>query len=150
MSYKEYMQEALKLAKFSYNENEIPVGAVIVKDNKIISYGRNKREQKNNALYHAEIEAINNACKHLNSWRLNDCDIYVTLEPCIMCTGAIINSRIRKIYFGAYDLKNGFCESKYNINDLKDNYRPEIQGGILEDECEKILKDFFNKLRLKK
>ena len=143
----EFMREALKLAKAAAESGEVPVGAVIVKDGKIIAAGRNMREQKQNALSHAEIEAINNACKELNSWRLDDCELYVTLEPCPMCTGAIINSRIKTVVFGAYDSKAGSMDSVINLCDYPYNHKPEIYGGICEDECLEILQNFFKKLR---
>lgn len=143
----EFMREALKLAKAAAESGEVPVGAVIVKDGKIIAAGRNMREQKQNALSHAEIEAINNACKELKSWRLDDCELYVTLEPCPMCTGAIINSRIKTVVFGAYDSKAGSMDSVINLCDYPYNHKPEIYGGICEDECLEILQNFFKKLR---
>ena len=141
------MREALKLAKAAAESGEVPVGAVIVKDGKIIAAGRNMREQKQNALSHAEIEAINNACMELKSWRLDDCELYVTLEPCPMCTGAIINSRIKTVVFGAYDSKAGSMDSVINLCDYPYNHKPEIYGGICEDECLEILQNFFKKLR---
>lgn len=143
----EYMKLALDEAKKSYDENEVPIGAIIVKDDKVIAYGRNKRETEKNALHHAEIEAINNACKALNSWRLIDCDMYVTLEPCSMCSGAIVNSRLRKVYFGAYDEKYGCCGSITNLLELENSYHPNYEGGILEEECKNIISEFFKKLR---
>ena len=141
------MYEALNLAHEAYAEGEVPVGAVIVKDGKIIATGRNMREKKQNALSHAEIEAINNACKELGSWRLDDCEMYVTLEPCPMCTGAIINARIKTLIFGAYDSKAGSIDSVINICDYPYNHKPEIYGGICEDECLSIIKKFFENLR---
>lgn len=141
------MSEALNLAREAYDAGEVPVGAVIVKDGKIIAKGRNMREQKQNALSHAEIEAINNACKALNSWRLDDCEMYVTLEPCPMCTGAIINARIKTLVFGAYDSRAGSIDSVINLCDYPYNHKPEIYGGICEDECLNILKKFFQNLR---
>lgn len=141
------MYEALLEAKKAAEENEVPVGAVIVKNGEIIARGRNMREKKQNALSHAEIEAINNACKKLNNWHLDDCEIYVTLEPCPMCTGAIINSRIKTVIFGAYDLKAGCMDSVINLCDYPFNHRPEIYGGICEEECTEILQKFFEKLR---
>lgn len=147
MKHEEYMCEALKLAQLSLDENEVPVGAVIVKNGEIIGRGRNKREQLKNALSHAEIEAINDACVNLNSWRLEDCDMYVTLEPCPMCAGAIINSRINKVYYGAKDEKQGAVSSVISTFDLDFNHRPKVSSGILEDECSKILTDFFKTLR---
>ncbi|MBQ7965396.1 MAG: nucleoside deaminase [Ruminococcus sp.] len=146
----EFMKEALKLAQISYNEGEVPVGAVIVKENEIIATGRNRREQSKNALSHAEIEAINNACNKLGGWRLWECDIYVTLEPCPMCSGDIVNARIPNVYFGAYDKNFGCCGSTLNILELQNSFRPHFEGGILEDECSNLITDFFKKLRQKK
>ena len=146
----EFMKEALKLAQISYNEGEVPVGAVIVKDNEIIATGRNRREQSKNALSHAEIEAINNACNKLGGWRLWECDIYVTLEPCPMCSGAIVNARIPNVYFGAYDKNFGCCGSTLNILELPNSFRPHFEGGILEDKCSNLITDFFKKLRQQK
>ena len=145
-----FMKEALRLAQISYNEGEVPVGAVIVKDNEIIATGRNRREQSKNALSHAEIEAINNACNKLGGWRLWECDIYVTLEPCHMCSGAIVNARIPNVYFGAYDKNFGCCGSTLNILELQNSFRPHFEGGILEDECSNLITDFFKKLRQQK
>ncbi|MBQ8058104.1 MAG: nucleoside deaminase [Ruminococcus sp.] len=146
----EFMREALRLAEISFDEGEVPVGAVIVKDNEIIATGRNRREQSKNALSHAEIEAINNACNKLGGWRLWECDIYVTLEPCPMCSGAIVNARIPNVYFGAYDKNFGCCGSTVNILELQNSFRPHFEGGILEDECSNLITDFFKKLRQKK
>ncbi len=143
-----FMNEALQLAQLSYDEGEVPVGCVIVKDNEIIASGRNRRETTKNALHHAEIEAVNNACKVLNNWRLVDCELYVTLEPCPMCTGAIINSRIKKVVYGATDLKSGSCDSVINLFSLPYNHKPEVIAGIMEKECSKILKDFFSNIRV--
>lgn len=142
-----FMNEALKEAKIAFDKGEVPVGAVIVRNGEIIATGRNMREEKQNALSHAEIEAINNACKKLGSWRLDDCEMYVTLEPCPMCTGAIINSRIKTLIFGAYDLKAGSVDSVINLCDYPYNHKPEIYGGIMEDECLEILQKFFKNLR---
>lgn len=144
-----FMLEAIKLAKQSFDEGEVPVGAVIVKDNEVISTGRNRRETTKNALSHAEIEAIDNACTKLGGWRLWECDIYVTLEPCPMCSGAIINARIPNVYFGAYDKNFGCCGSTLNILDMENSFKPNYQGGIMEEECSKLLSDFFKKLRQK-
>ncbi|MBQ5590849.1 MAG: nucleoside deaminase [Clostridia bacterium] len=146
-NYTEFMEEALKLAYLSFDEQEVPVGAVVVKDGKIIGKGRNKREQLNNALSHAEIEAINDACNHLNSWRLENCDLYVTLEPCPMCAGAIINARINKVIYGAKDVKMGAVTSVISTFDLEFNHRPKVVGGIMEEECSQILTKFFKNLR---
>ena len=146
-----FMKEALKEAKKAYKKDEIPVGAVIVKDNKIIARAHNLKESKNNSVYHAEILAIQKACKKLNSWRLLDCEMYVTLEPCSMCAGALINSRIKKVYIGTADEKTGACGSKLNLlEDFKFNHIVEIEKYILKDECEEILKDFFKNLRKRK
>ena len=143
-----FMKEALKEAKKAYEKGETPIGAVIVKDGKIIARGHNKRETKKNALCHAEIIAINKACKKLGGWRLFQCDMYVTLEPCLMCAGAIVQSRIKNLYFGAYDKKGGAVGSLIDIPAL-DGITQEVntEGGILEDECSSILKDFFKELR---
>lgn len=141
------MYEALLEAKKAAEENEVPVGAVIVKNGEIIARGRNMREQKQNALSHAEIEVINNACKKLNRWQLDDCELYVTLEPCPMCTGAIINARLKTVIFGAYDLKAGCMDSIINLCDYPFNHKVEIYGGICEDECSEILRKFFENLR---
>ena len=143
-----YMLEALKEAKKAYLKKEVPVGAIIVKDGLIISRGHNLKETKQNSIEHAEIVAINKACKKLKSWRLIDCEMYVTLEPCVMCAGAIINSRIKKLYIGTMDMKTGACGSKLNLlEDYKFNHNVEVEKGILNKECEYILKDFFKKLR---
>lgn len=144
------MQKALELAKISAAEGEVPVGAVIVKGNKIVGTGRNRREYGKNALYHAEIEAIDNACKTLGGWRLWECDMYVTLEPCPMCAGAIINSRIKTVYYGASDLKAGSFGSVVDFNSLPYNHKPEIVSGVMEDEAKEMLSSFFKALREKK
>ena len=142
------MLEALKEAKKAYEKNEVPVGCVIVKDGKIIARGHNLKEIKCDTTKHAEIIAIQKASKKLKSWRLIDCDMYVTLEPCSMCTGSIIQSRISKLYFGAFDLKTGAVGSVLNLlEDYKFNHQVEFQGGILKNECENILKQFFKQLR---
>lgn len=149
---KEYfMKQALKEAEKALKKLEVPVGAIIVKDNKIISRAYNLKEIKKDTTYHAEIEAIKKASKKLNSWRLNDCEMYVTLEPCAMCAGAIINSRIKKLYFGTSDEKTGACGSVLNLlEDYKFNHKVIVEKGILQKECEKILKDFFKDLRKSK
>ncbi len=145
-----YMQEALTLAKMASDEGEVPVGAVVVCDGEIVGRGRNRRETGKNALAHAEIEAINEACKTLGGWRLWKCDLYVTLEPCPMCTGAIINSRIKRLVFGASDYKAGSCGSVVNLFDLPYNHKPEVISGVCEQECSEILTNFFRNLRNKK
>lgn len=145
----QFMQEAINLAIESKNDGEVPVGAVVVKNGEIIGTGKNRREYGKNALYHAELEAIDNACKKLKGWRLWQCELYVTLEPCPMCAGAIINSRIKRVYFGAYDNKAGSFGSVADFNLLKYNHKPEIYGGIMEKECSELLSDFFKELRNK-
>lgn len=142
-----FMKRALELARLSFDEGEIPVGAVIVRDGKIIGEGRNMREQKKSVISHAEIEAINNACKNIDDWRLDGCTIYVTLEPCPMCTGAIINSRISTLVFGAYDLRAGCVDSVIDLCSYPFESRPEIYAGICEDECSAILSEFFKGIR---
>lgn len=143
------MREALKEAKKAYLLGEVPVGAVIVYDNKIIARGHNTREIKQSVLGHAEINAIQKASKKIGSWRLEDCDIYVTLEPCPMCSGAIIQSRIKNLYYGATDSKTGACGSVLNLFENPFNHKVNVIGGVLEDECSRIIKDFFKELRQK-
>jgi tRNA(adenine34) deaminase len=146
-----FMKEALKEAKKAYNKEEIPVGAVIVKDNKIIARAYNVKEEKNDTTKHAEILAIQKASKKLNSWRLTDCDMYVTLEPCSMCAGALIQARIRKVYIGTMDEKTGACGSVLNLlEDYKFNHTVQIEKNIMKEQCENILKEFFKYLRNKK
>ncbi len=145
-----FMKEALKEAKKAYEKEEIPVGAVIVKDGKIIAKAHNLKESKKSSISHAEILAITKANKKLKAWRLENCEMYITLEPCMMCMGAIINARIKKIYIGTLDPKTGACESVINIDNYKFNHTVEIETGILKEECEYILKDFFKMLRKKK
>lgn len=144
---KKFMQLAISEAKKAATENEVPVGAVIVKDGVVLAAAHNMREQKQNALSHAEIEAINLACKNLGSWRLDGCEMYVTLEPCPMCTGAIINARIKTVIFGAFDKNAGCMDSVINLCDYPLGHKVEIYAGICEDECQKILQDFFENLR---
>ena len=146
-----FMAEAIKQAKKAALADETPVGAVIVLDDKIIARGYNKRETKKNALMHAEIIAIDKACKKIGAWRLSECDMYVTLEPCPMCSGAIINSRIKKLYFGAYDKKAGCCGSVANLfEEGMFNHDVEVEGGIRCEECGSILSEFFKDLRERK
>ena len=142
-----FMREALRFAKISALEGEVPVGAVVVLDGKIISCGRNRREIAKNALCHAEIEAIANACRELKGWRLWQCTLYVTLEPCPMCAGAIINARIPRLVYGASDPKAGSCGSVVNLFELPYNHKPELVNGVLQEECSQILKEFFQNLR---
>lgn len=142
------MKEALKEAQKAYDKLEVPVGAVIVKDGKIIARAYNQKEEKNDTTNHAEILAIKKASKKLGSWRLLDCDMYVTLEPCSMCAGALIQARIRKVYIGADDEKTGACGTKLNLlEDYDFNHKVEIQRGVLKEECENIMKNFFKDLR---
>ncbi|MBR3768723.1 MAG: nucleoside deaminase [Clostridia bacterium] len=143
----EFMEKALLLAGEAAAEGEVPVGAVIVRNGEIIATGRNRREKEKNALCHAELEAIDNACKKLGGWRLPGCEMYVTLEPCPMCAGAIINSRIEKVYFGAYDKKAGSVRSIVRLFDLPYNHRPQITGGVMEEQSAAILTEFFKNLR---
>ena len=149
MDQKEYfMKEALLEAKKAYKKLEIPVGAVIVKDGEIIARAHNIKEEKKDTTKHAEILAIQRASKKLETWRLNDCEMYVTLEPCPMCAGAIIQSRLKKIYIGTMDEKTGACGSVLNLlEDYKFNHKVEVEKGILKDDCEKMLKEFFMMLR---
>lgn len=146
-----FMMEALKEAKKAYDKLEVPVGAVIVKEGKIIARAHNLKETKIDTTKHAEILAIQKASRKLKSWRLLDCDMYVTLEPCSMCAGAMINSRIRKIYIGTQDAKTGAVGSVFNLfNDYTFNHKVEAETGILKDECENILQQFFKELRKSK
>lgn len=145
-----FMSLALKEAQKALKIDEVPIGAVIVKDGKVIAKAHNLRESKNIATYHAELIAIEKACKKLNTWRLDDCELYVTLEPCIMCAGAIINARIKKVYFGAYEPKGGACESKFSLlSSGVLNWQTEYEGGILKQQCSQILTDFFRLKRAK-
>lgn len=142
-----YMKAALRLAQKAAEEGEVPVGAVVVCEGRIVGRGRNRRETKKNALHHAEIEAIGKACKKLGGWRLHQCDLYVTLEPCPMCAGAIINARIKTVYYGAPDPKAGSCGSLINLFELPYNHQPALVPGIMEDECAAVLRSFFRALR---
>ncbi len=139
-----FMRLAIKQALKAQKKDEVPIGAVIVKDGKIIAKAHNLMEKKQKATYHAEILAINKACKKLRSWRLNGAEIYITVEPCAMCAGAIINARIDKVYFGAYEHKSGCAVSKYPIlSDSGLNHKAEFIGGVLQTECENIIKNYF-------
>ena len=148
LSKEKYMKEALKEAVKAYNKGEIPVGAVIVKDNKIIARAHNQKEEKKDTTKHAEILAIQKASKKLEAWRLQDCEMYVTLEPCSMCAGALIQARVKKVIIGTMDEKTGACGSVLNLlGDYKFNHKVEVETGILKENCEKLLKDFFKTLR---
>lgn len=143
-----FMSQALKEAAKAYAKDEAPIGAVIIRNGEIVSRGHNERETKEDATLHAEMTAIRKACRKLGSWRLNDCDMYVTLEPCAMCAGAIIQARIRRLYIGAADPKAGAAGSVIDVLSVeKFNHRVEVIYGIMEDECSAILKDFFRELR---
>ena len=145
------MKEALKEAKKAELIDEVPIGCVIVKDDKIIARGHNQRETKQSPIGHAEIVAINKAAKKLNSWRLEGCDIYVTLEPCIMCSGAIIQSRINKVYYGASDSKGGALGSSINVLEASNiNHHPEVISGVLKEECSSIITNYFKAKRQSK
>ena len=140
--YNEYMNIAVEEANKAADIGEIPVGAVIVKDNIVIAKAHNTRESIRNALAHAEISAINKACKYLNNWRLDGCDMYITLEPCPMCCGAILQSRLKNVYFGAYSLESGCMGTVLNLPALLKNNSLTVYGGIMEEECKKLLEDF--------
>ncbi len=142
-----FMREALRLAEEAAKEGEVPVGAVIVRNGEIVSEGRNRRETGKTALGHAELEAIGKACTLLGGWRLWQCTLYVTLEPCPMCAGAIINARIPRVVYGARDPKAGSCGSVVDLFSLPYNHKPEVVSGVLEAECAAMLTEFFRKLR---
>lgn len=142
-----YMRRAIEEAKFAAVEGEVPVGAVIVRDGEIIASARNNREATGDATGHAELLAIREACRVLGGWHLDSCELYVTLEPCPMCMGAIINSRIKKITFGAKDAKAGACGSVLDMRSYPLNHKPEVKSGMMKDECALVLKDFFEKKR---
>ncbi len=144
----DFMEKALLLAQEAVQEGEVPVGCVIVRKGEIVGQGRNRREKEKNALAHAEIEAISDACARLGGWRLWDCTLYVTLEPCPMCAGAIINARIPKVIYGASDDKCGACGSVCNLFTENFNHHPCVEKGVRETECAALLKDFFEKLRI--
>lgn len=145
----EFMRMALEQAKIAGKMGEVPIGAVVVKDGEVISTGYNLREIKKNSLCHAELIAIDKACEKLGGWRLHECELYVTLEPCPMCAGAIINSRIRRVVFGAFDPKAGSCGSLINLFACDFNHRPVLEAGVLQQECADLLQSFFKKLRKK-
>lgn len=152
MAYQEiFMKAALAEAAKAPAEHEVPVGAVVVLDGKIIARAHNRRENKQISTAHAEILAIEKACKRVGSWRLVGCELYVTLEPCPMCAGAIINSRVDAVYFGATDQRAGCCGTLYNLTgDVRFNHRPAVEGGFLKEECAKLLTDYFKDKRKNK
>ena len=148
MAYNEqFMRRCIELANNAAAGGDVPVGAVVVRNGEIIGEGINRREQQKNPILHAEIEAIEAAAKVLGGWRLDNCDLYVTLEPCPMCAGAIINSRIKNVYFGAYDKKAGSLGTLTDLSEIKYNHKPVVWGGMLQDECANQLSAFFKKLR---
>ena len=149
MNEKQFMEAALQLAREAADEGEVPVGAVIVQNGRIIATGRNRRETGHHALAHAEIEAIDGACRALGGWRLSGCTLYVTLEPCPMCAGAIINARLDRVVFAADDPKAGSCGSLTDLFALPYNHRPAVEHGLLEEESRALLKGFFRALRSK-
>lgn len=149
MRHRDYMNLAIEQALKAKDLGEVPVGCVIVKDNEVIAMGHNRRECEANATAHAEIFAINLACQKLDSWRLNDCTLYVTLEPCLMCMGAILNARIGTLVFGINEDKTGGCGGLINLNEIKFPHKVEVIQGICEFECQEILTDFFKKIRQK-
>ena len=144
----EFMAEALTLAKEAADEGEVPVGCVITLGDRIVGRGRNRREKDRSALAHAEIEAIDQACKTLGGWRLWECTLYVTLEPCPMCAGAIINARIPRVVYGASDAKCGATGSVCNLFSMEFNHHPQVEMGLMEDACSALLTEFFQNLRL--
>ena len=143
----QFMRLALELARQAAEEGEVPVGAVVVQGDRVVGTGRNRREVGKNALAHAEIEAINEACATLGGWRLSGCTLYVTLEPCPMCAGAIINARIDRVVQGTSDPKAGSCGSLVNLFALPFNHQPTLTTGVLAEECAEVLQSFFRDLR---
>lgn len=148
MEDRDYMLQALELARQAAAEGEVPIGCVIVRGDEIVGQGRNRRETGKTALGHAEVEAIADACKNLGGWRLWECTLYVTLEPCPMCAGAIINARIPRVVFGARDAKAGACGSVCNLFTMEFNHHPAVEAGVCEEECAALLQAFFRNLRL--
>ena len=146
----EYMKLAIEQAKLAAEDGEVPVGAVLVFDGKVAGVGRNRREKNKNALCHAEIEAINEACQNLSGWRLHKGELYVTLEPCPMCAGAALSARVKRIVYGASDKNCGALGSAVNLNEHYPLHRAEVQGGFMEKECADLLGEFFRELRSKR
>ena len=147
MDHQDYMRRALELARQAGEDGDVPVGCVIVRDGQIIGEGRNRREEHGDATAHAEMEAIRQACAHTGSWRLHGCTMYVTLEPCPMCAGGIINARVDEVRYGAREDKMGCCGSVLNLFEERFNHKPRLYRGPLERECEDVLQDFFRTLR---
>lgn len=145
-----FMKKALEYACLAKETDDVPIGAIVVCDGEIVSYGYNRREGKKNVLSHAEIEAINGACEKLGGWRLHKCDLYVTLEPCPMCAGAIINARIKNVYFGASDPKAGAFGGLFDMNSFALNHHPNVVGGVCVEECSSLISGFFGELRKKR
>ena len=148
MEDRDYMLAALELAREAAAVGEVPVGCVVVRQGEIVGRGRNRRETVRNALCHAELEAINEACSRLGGWRQWECTLYITLEPCPMCAGAIINARIPRVVFGASDTKAGSCGSVCDLFSMAYNHHPKVERGLMETECAALLTDFFRQLRL--
>ena len=149
MNHIDYMRRALALAEEAAAVGDVPVGCVIVQDGKIIGQGRNRREEHSDATAHAELEAIRDACRRLGSWRLHRCTLYVTMEPCPMCAGGIINARISEVHYGTWDEKAGVCGSVLNLFEERFNHHPRLYHGPLEEECCAQLQEFFRRLREK-
>ena len=143
-----FMEQALELARQAAAEGEVPVGCVVVRNDEVVGRGRNRRETGRSALAHAEIEAIAQACRTLGGWRLWECTLYVTLEPCPMCTGAIINARIPRVVFGAKDPKGGACGSVCDLTAMEFNHHPQVVYGVAEEACQQLLTEFFQQLRV--
>ena len=141
-----FMKAALKCAQKAFDEGEVPIGAVVVCDGKIISRGHNRRTKKQIATAHAEIEAIEKACRKLKSWRIPECELYVTLEPCPMCMGAMLNARVKKVYFGAYEAKGRSMTEQIAESNLL-NHRIEVEGGVMQEECSRTSSTFFSQMR---
>jgi len=148
MDDRKFMETALELARAAAEEGEVPVGCVIVRGDEIVGRGRNRRETGKSALAHAELEAIGEACRNLGGWRLWECTLYVTLEPCPMCAGAIINARIPRVVYGASDSKCGAVRSVCSLFSMSFNHHPTVEAGVMEAECAALLTDFFKKLRV--
>ena len=147
MTQEHYMRLALKQAQVSYKNDEVPIGAVVVKNGEVIAHAHNTRNASRNAVEHAELVAIQRACKKLNDWRLTGCDLYVTLEPCVMCLGACYNARISNVYFGTYDLSGKGCVQLAEMIGHTLNHELTVSGGVLEKECSEILTDYFKSKR---